>query len=103
VYGLNSSYHAAQASLSHRYAVGFAFNVSYWYSKSIDYLSGMNLNLTSAQALAGENDLAQNPFDLKAERGLSLFDARHRFVASALWELPLGRNRVSAVAAPMAS
>jgi hypothetical protein len=94
VYGLNSSYHAAQASLSHRYAVGFAFNVSYWYSKSIDYLSGMNLNLTSAQALAGENDLAQNPFDLKAERGLSLFDARHRFVASALWELPLGRNRV---------
>ncbi|HEU0120522.1 MAG TPA: carboxypeptidase regulatory-like domain-containing protein [Bryobacteraceae bacterium] len=90
IYGLNSSYNAAQVSLSHRYAAGFAFNLSYWYSKSIDYLSGMNLNLTSAQALAGENDMAQNPFNLAAERGLSLFDARHRFVASGLWELPFG-------------
>jgi hypothetical protein len=78
--------------LSHRYNAGFAFNVSYWYSKSIDYLSGMNLNITSAQALAGENDLAQNPFDWDAERGASLFDATHRFVASGLWELPFARN-----------
>jgi len=93
MYGLNSSYHAAQLSLSRRYSAGFAFNVSYWFSKSIDYLSGMNLNITSAQALAGENDLAQNPFDLNAERGLSLFDARHRFVASGLWELPFARQR----------
>ncbi len=93
LYGMNSSYHAAQASLSHRYASGFYFNVSYWYSKSIDYLSGMNLNLTSAQALAGENDLAQNPFDLRAERGPSIFDARHRFVASGLWELPFARGQ----------
>ena len=92
MYGLNSSYNAAQLSLSHRYAAGFGFNVSYWYSKSIDYLSGMNLNITSAQALAGENDQAQNPFDLDAERGLSLFDARHRFVASGMWELPIARR-----------
>jgi hypothetical protein len=92
MYGLNSSYNAAQVSLSHRFAAGFAFNTSYWFSKSIDYLSGMNLNITSAQALAGENDMAQNPFNLNAERGLSLFDARHRFVASGLWEIPIGRN-----------
>ena len=84
LYGMNSTYHAAQVNLAHHYAVGLAFNVSYWYSKSIDYLSGMNLNITSAQALAGENDLAQNPFDLRAERGLPLFDARHRFVASGI-------------------
>ena len=92
MYGLNSSYHAAQFSVSRRYAAGYAFNVSYWFSKSIDYLSGMNLNITSAQALAGENDLAQNPFDLNAERGVSLFDARHRLVASGLWELPFGKQ-----------
>jgi hypothetical protein len=93
LYGMNSSYNSAQVSLSHRYSTGFAFNVSYWYSKSIDYLSGMNLNLTSAQALAGENDLAQNPFDLRAERGWSVFDARHRFVSSGSWELPFGRGK----------
>lgn len=87
MYGLNSTYHSGQLSFGHRYADGFSYNLSYWFSKSLDYLSGMNLNLTSAQALAGENDLAQNPFDLRAEHGLSLFDAKHRFVASGLWEL----------------
>jgi Carboxypeptidase regulatory-like domain/TonB dependent receptor len=82
----DSSYNAAQASLSRRYASGIGFNVSYWFSKSIDYLSAMNLSGAAAKPLAGENDLAQNPFDLGAERGPSLFDARHRFVASASWE-----------------
>jgi len=83
---LSSSYHAGQASVSRRYAAGFGFNVSYWFSKSIDYLSAMNLSGAAAKPLAGENDLAQNPFDLDAERGPSLFDARHRFVASFSWE-----------------
>jgi hypothetical protein len=46
----------------------------------------MNLSGSSAKPLAGENDLAQNPFDLAAEHGPSLFDARQRFVASASWE-----------------
>ena len=50
-----------------RRAVGF--NVSYWYSKSIDHLSAMNLSGAAAKPLAGENDLAQNPFDLEAEWG----------------------------------
>lgn len=82
----NSTYHAAQVSLSRRYSAGVGFNVSYWYSKSLDYLSAMNLSGASAKPLAGENDLAQNPFNLAAEHGPSLFDARHRFVASGSWE-----------------
>ena len=48
----------------------------------------MNLSGAAAKPLAGENDLAQNPFDLEAEWGPSLFDARHRFVASGSWILP---------------
>jgi Carboxypeptidase regulatory-like domain/TonB dependent receptor len=84
----NSSYHAGQASISRRYADGLGFNVSYWLSKSLDHLSAMNLSGAAAKPLAGENDLAQDPFDLDAERGPSLFDARHRFVASASWEPP---------------
>jgi outer membrane receptor protein involved in Fe transport len=87
-YGTNSSYNSGQVSLSHRYSAGFSFNVSYWYSKSIDYLSSATLAGASSQTLAGENDMAQNPFNLKAERGPSLFDATHRFVASGTWELP---------------
>ncbi len=82
----NSAYHSGQVSMSRRYADGVAFNVSYWYSKSLDYLSAMNLSGAAAKPLAGENDLAQNPFNLAAERGPSLFDARHRLVASGSWE-----------------
>ena len=82
----SSNYHAGQASVSRRFGDGFGVNVSYWYSKSLDELSAMNLSGAAAKPLAGENDLAQNPLDLKAEYGPSLFDARHRFVASATWE-----------------
>jgi hypothetical protein len=87
-YGQNSTYHAAQVSFSRQASHGLGFNVSYWYSKTLDYLSSMNLQGASAKALGGENDLAQNPFDLKAEHGPSLFDARHRLVASGTWVLP---------------
>jgi hypothetical protein len=38
--------------------------------------------------VAGENDLAQNPFDLAAEHGPSLFDARHRLALSGSYEFP---------------
>jgi hypothetical protein len=91
-YGQNSTYHSGQISFSHQYGSGLAFNVSYWLSKTLDYLSSMNLQGASAKPLSGENDLAQNPFDLKAEHGPSIFDARHRFVASATWEIPFARH-----------
>ncbi len=95
----NSSYQAAQASVSRRYASGFAINVSYWFSKSIDYLSAMNLSGAAAKPLAGENDLAQNPFNLAAERGPSLFDARHRLVASGTYEVRLSKGAAGVVRA----
>jgi TonB dependent receptor len=91
-YGSNSTYEAAQISLSHRLANGFSFNTSYWFSKSLDYLSSINVNNSSGTGLVGENDLAQNPFDLRAEHGRSLFDARHRFVASESWQLPFAAH-----------
>ena len=47
---------------------------------------------SAAKPVAGENDLAQNPFNLAAERGRSLFDARHRFVLSYQWSLPFFKD-----------
>ena len=41
----------------------------------------------------GATVVAQNAFDLAAERGLSSFDQRHRFVADYLIELPFGRDK----------
>ena len=98
-YITRSMYNAGQVSLSRRYAAGVGFNVSYWLSDTKDELSSMNLSGAAAKSLAGENDLAQNPFDVGAEYGPSLFDARHRFVASASWEPRVSSNASSAVRA----
>ena len=84
----NSIYHAGQLSFSRRFQGRLGFNASYWFSKTLDYLSAMNLTGAAARPLSGEVDIAQNPFNLRAERGPSLFDARHRFVASGSWEIP---------------
>ena len=43
--------------------------------------------------MSGTTNVAQNAFDLAAERGLSSFDQRHQFTADYLWELPFGHER----------
>jgi hypothetical protein len=71
----NSSYNSLQAELEKHYSHGLQFSASYTYSKAID------------QGASFENQL--NPFDFRRSRGLSLVDARHRFVFSPYWELPV--------------
>ncbi len=84
----HSSYNALEASLRKRFSHGLSFLASYTWSHSIDDVSSFNITGSASQPVAGENDLAQNPFDLAAERGNSMFDARHRFVLSYQWSLP---------------
>jgi outer membrane receptor protein involved in Fe transport len=84
----NSEYNALEASMRKRFSHGLSFLVSYTWSKTIDDVSSFNITGSASKPVAGENDLAQNPFNLGAERGLSLFDARNRFVGSYDWALP---------------
>ena len=88
----NSTYHAGQFSVSRRFSHGLAFLGSYTYSKSLDYVSSFNVAGSAPRLVAGENDLAQNPFNLNAEHGPSLFDARHRFVFSGSYMIPIPRD-----------
>ncbi len=88
----NSSYNALETSLRKRFSHGMAFLASYTFSKSIDDASSFNMTGSASKPVAGENDLAQNPFDLAAERGRSLFDSRHRLVVSYQWSLPFWRQ-----------
>ena len=88
----NSSYNALEASLRKRFSHGLSFLASYTYSHSIDDVSSFNITGSASQPDAGENDLAQNPFDLGAERGRSMFDARHRLVLSYQWSVPYWRQ-----------
>ena len=84
----NSSYNALEASLRKRFSHGLSFLASYTWSHSIDDVSSFNITGSASQPVAGENDLAQNPFDLAAERGRSMFDSHQRLVLSYQWMLP---------------
>jgi hypothetical protein len=57
------------------------FNASYTWSKSLDY------NSFSTGGIVGQNN-----YDLRGDRGLSDFDARNRFVVSALYDFPFRGN-----------
>ncbi|HZM89806.1 MAG TPA: TonB-dependent receptor [Blastocatellia bacterium] len=78
----NSSYNALWVTVNQRFARGLQFNASYTWSKSLDYNS-----------LSSQGVVVQNSYDLRGDRGLSDFDARHRVVVSALYELPFRGNR----------
>jgi trimeric autotransporter adhesin len=76
--------HAGTVRLRKRLQRGISIGGSYTFSKSID----------NASSIGGSAFVvAQNPRDLAAERGLSIFDQRHKFTADYLWELPFGRDR----------
>jgi hypothetical protein len=77
----NSIYHAAQARLNRRFRRGISFNLQYTFAKSID----------NSSTLGGVgNTVAQNFYNLSAERGLSSFDRRHSFTASYVLTSPVG-------------
>jgi hypothetical protein len=81
----NSSYNALWATVTRRFSRGLQLNASYTWSKSIDYNS-----LSSPPTVV----TVQNSYDVRADRGLSDFDARHRLVVSAIYELPFKGNRI---------
>ena len=85
----SSTYHALQVAFSRQFThKGLSFLASYWYSKSLDYISSLNVAGSAPTLVAGENDLAQNPFDLARRARPSLFDATNRFVFSGSYALP---------------
>ncbi len=71
----NSNYNGLQVSLEKSYSHGLLFQASYTFSKAID------------QGASFENEL--NPLNFNATRGLSLLDAKNRFVFSPYWQLPV--------------
>ncbi len=95
----DSTYESGQVSLSRRFTTNLGFQASYWFSKSLDDVSSFNVSGSAPTDVSGENDLAQNPFDLRAEHGPSLFDSRQRLALSGSYRLPrvaVGSNRAAA-------
>jgi hypothetical protein len=73
----SSNYNGLWISADKRLARGLTFNTSYVFSKSID-----------TNSVGSSNPQIQDFRNLKAERGLSDFDTRHRFILSGLYQLP---------------
>jgi trimeric autotransporter adhesin len=107
---------AGSVRLRKRLAHGFALGGIYTFSKSLDDASSIGAGTTSgantpglgaggtgaigggassssSSTSTGTSNLAQNPFDLSAERGLSSFNQTHKFTADYLWELPFGNDK----------
>jgi len=78
----NSSYNAVWVTANQRLRRGLEFNASYTWSKSLDYTS-----------FSSGGIFVQNSYDLAGDRGLSDFDARHRVVVRAIYELPFTGNQ----------
>ena len=82
----SSIYHSLQTRLEKRFAGSLYFLASYTWAKSIDNSSGI-------PASNGSSNSPQNSYNLQAERGLSDFDVRHRFVLSYSYDLPFGAGK----------
>ena len=84
----DSSYHALQVDLNHRFSGGLVLRGTYTWSKTID--DGDSLNSTTS---GSEPALVSNPFDLAADKGLANFDVRNAAVISASYALPFGPGK----------
>ena len=80
----NSILHAASVRVRKRMAKGLGLSGQYVFSKSIDDASSIG---------GGGSVVAQNPFDISVDRGLSSFDQRHKFTGNWFYDLPIGENR----------
>src|SRR5262249_45795166 len=91
--GANSLYNAASVKLTKRFGAGLSLISTYTFAKSIDNTSGIRVqNIDTLYP--------QNSNCLQCERGLSSFDVRHRFVTSALYDLPVGKGRAHDLSNP---
>jgi hypothetical protein len=89
VYGNGrSNYHSATLKLNRRLSSGVAVLLSYTYSKSLDYQSGITPE-SGYHPNQPQNGWCRVP----CEYGYSDFDTRHRLVISSLYELPFGRGK----------
>jgi hypothetical protein len=88
----NSIRHAATVSVRRRHNRGLSYNVNYTFGKGLDDASDagdirfVNLNVRSPGHV-------NYGVSRSLDRSVSLFDIKHAFSASWVWDLPVGRGR----------
>ena len=91
---VSSTYNSLQARLEKRFSHGLSGMVSYTLGEA---LTGAVDHISTSGGGAGiDTGVFREPQDsnnLRAERGPSEFDVRHRLVVNYIWEMPFGRDR----------
>jgi len=80
-----STYHGMQTKVSKRFSNGLQFLSSYTWSKSLDFGG-------TAASGGGSSGNPQTVTNIRAGRGPSGFDVRHRLISNYLYEIPLGKG-----------
>jgi trimeric autotransporter adhesin len=80
----DSTLQAASVRIRKRMSRGLGISASYVFSKSLD---------DAASIGGGSIVVAQNPFDIPAERSLSSFDQTHKFTGTWMYDLPFGDGK----------
>jgi hypothetical protein len=88
--GGDSIYHGGQFQLDRKFSHGLQLRAAYTYSKLLD--DGSDVFGPVGGNTVNRNDFSQNPLCQKCDRGPSIFDVRHRFVAAYIWDLPYQHN-----------
>jgi hypothetical protein len=91
----NSIYHALQVRVEKEFSNGLQFLLTYTYSKSIDDASATDdsISFLGGGTTGGTTINVQNPYNLRAERAVSVFDIPQILQFSYVYELPVGRGR----------
>jgi hypothetical protein len=83
----NSSYHAMNLKLEKRYSGGLNFLMNYTWSKFLDTVEANG-------ELAGGEGNGYTHIDLRSlDKSYSGNDIRHRYIASSVYELPVGKGK----------
>ena len=92
----DSNANAGTVRLRKRLAHAISLGGTYTWSKSLDNASTIGAGsavVSPTGTVTGQTSVAQNPFNLKGEYGLSSFDQRNKFTGDYLWELPFGHEK----------
>jgi hypothetical protein len=96
--GAASIYQGLQVNLRRQFHNGLALSAYYAYSKSIDNASSIGgaagVGSAGNSSVGGaQGAVAQDLYNLEAERGLSVFDMRHQLLVNWNYEFPFGERR----------
>jgi hypothetical protein len=85
-----SNYHALTVRAERRFATGFSLLSAFTWSKAISNAP----QYRNAGGITGsENSPPQNSFNLSADRSLTYFNAKFRWVTSGVYDLPFGAGK----------